>query len=87
MRIVRTIVGTPRTLGERALYARTKRGLTARQISGVLSSTVSRIENGVGDVSLSGIVCLARVLGVSLDWLVLGKGPTPKFSGGTPDGK
>jgi transcriptional regulator with XRE-family HTH domain len=69
------------TLGSRLAEARKLGGLTARSLDGLVGLSggyTSRIESGgtkgVGAETLSGF---ADVLGVSLDWLVDGRGERP----------
>lgn len=70
------------TLSDRLRIAREAAGLTARKLSklaGLAEGHVAMIERGtVEDGSVQTIGKIARALGVSLDWLVFGKGEGPR---------
>ena len=52
------------------------------ELTGIPKGTLTKILSGVSDsVKLSNIVAIADVLGVSLDYLVLGKGSHELFVG------
>jgi transcriptional regulator with XRE-family HTH domain len=73
------------TLPGRVKYARTLRGLTARDLgksAGLSHATISAIENSAeGDgVRIGTARELARVLDVRPEWLAFGIGATPKES-------
>lgn len=67
-----------RTLGERLRLARTRARLTQDQVAarcGISRSLISQWETGVvHEVSAGNLACAARVLRVSLDWLLEGDG-------------
>lgn len=69
------------TIGERLREARLLGELSARELSGlagVAAGHVALLESGEREHPRSDtLVALARVLGVSLDWLVSGNGETP----------
>lgn len=72
---------TPDTIGKRLALARHFSGLTASALgvlAGLSTGTVGVIENGSrADPSSGSIGKLARVLGVSADWLINGTGEAP----------
>lgn len=65
------------TISERVRRARIKAGLTQRglaRLAGLSASAVAVIERRTGSVSATTAFALARVLGVSPEWLVTGSG-------------
>lgn len=73
--------GTPGIPG-RLQKAREMSGLSRRALSvmaGLAESHVGQLERGVGPKPGAGVLAaICGVLGVSLDWLVLGQGPEPE---------
>ena len=69
-------------LGSRLRYGRQLLGVSASEldnISGLTRNHVSKIESGkIKDVTTAVAERLATVLGVSLDWLISGRGEAPK---------
>jgi transcriptional regulator with XRE-family HTH domain len=69
------------SLGARARYARKLSGLSSRGLSlraGLDANTLSQIERERRrDPQVSSVAALAVTLGLSLDWLVLGRGAAP----------
>ncbi len=64
-------------IGSRIRALRMKRGITQQRLAdtiGVTLSTVGRIESGIKMGSIDLIVDIAIFFGVSLDYLILGKG-------------
>lgn len=77
MKVVTRIVGQPRTRAERLMALRINAGLTTRELAkmgGISASSISRYENGLGDLTFASAATLARALGVSLDYIAFGKG-------------
>lgn len=80
-RVLRTtgaelVIGTPQTIGDRLKTVRFDADLSLEQMGvaiGVMSSTISHWESG-WPPHLFAIVAYAETFGVSLDWLLLGKG-------------
>lgn len=71
------------SIGERIKIKRKELGLTQAELGEKLNisdKAVSKWEQGEGDPSLSIVPDIAKVLGVSLDYLLLGKEETPQFS-------
>lgn len=67
----------PTLMGVRLQALRMEKGWTQEKLaekSGVSVSTIKNVEHGVRDPSLFSAICLADALGVSLDFLVLGRG-------------
>jgi transcriptional regulator with XRE-family HTH domain len=63
-------------------------GISARELdrrAGLAEGHTSLIETGTRGVEAKTLAALAGALGVSLDWLVLGRDATPPH--GTPTGK
>lgn len=71
----------PGTLGSRLRYARDLSGLGSRELgrlAGVSEGYPSNIESGARkNVPIEALSGFARVLGLSLDWLVDGQGDPP----------
>jgi transcriptional regulator with XRE-family HTH domain len=71
----------PQTMGARLRAARTLRGLTQEALASAIKTStfsVSKYERGELTNPQTDTLCgIARVLGVSLDWLVLGEGNGP----------
>ncbi len=68
------------TLADNLRRLRFNAGLTQEQLgdrSGVVASTISRLERGQGDPSLSTVVAIARALDASVTDLLPGQGETP----------
>ncbi len=64
-------------IGSRIRALRMERGLTQQRLAdtiGVTLSTIGRIESGIKMGSIDLIVDIAFYFGVSLDYLILGKG-------------
>jgi transcriptional regulator with XRE-family HTH domain len=76
-------MSTGATLGDRLRQARELSGLSARaldRLAGLASAHSSHIERGVKkSISVDTAIGLARVLGISLDWLLTGAGDEPSF--------
>lgn len=72
----------PTPLAGRLTLARTLGGLTGRQLSDLASvadGLVSQVERGtIRSPKATVLGRIAQILGVSLDWLVLGVGEVPK---------
>lgn len=70
-----------KTLAERLIWARERKGLTKTQVAaeaGVTSSSISHLETGLRKSSRN-ILQIARVLGVDPGWLNEGRGsPEPR---------
>ena len=69
------------TIGERIKAKRKELGLTQAELGEKLNITdraVSKWEQGEGNPDMSIIASLAKILGVSLDYLILGKEPEEK---------
>lgn len=65
------------TFGERLRNARKERNLTQRQLaeaSGISINAIHNYENDKVDPTLFNVSCVCLALGVSLDYLALGKG-------------
>lgn len=76
------------TLAKRVKAARTKAGLRQEDVaaaSGLKQSDISKIENG-SIQKTTGIVALARALGVDPDWLATGEGEMVRAAPATPVG-
>lgn len=71
----------PYPAGDRIHEARVRGGITARELdrlAGITAGHTSLIESGyVRNVSAETAARIARVLGASLDWLLLGRGRAP----------
>lgn len=70
------VIGTPHTIGERMKTVRFDQDYSLEEMGEVLciaSATVAKYET-TGAPSLFGAISYAEVFGVSLDWLLLGKG-------------
>lgn len=69
------------TIGMRIRWAREQIKISGRElarVSGLGENTVGKIESGGSrDPSASSLIALADALGVSIDWLADGRGPTP----------
>lgn len=81
--ISRTTFVIMKTLADRLRWARESRGWSMRQcdrVAGLAVGHTSMVETGRRtDPSVRTVASLAHALGVSLDWLVDGTGPTPKL--------
>jgi len=74
------------TIGERIMLIRRRRGLTQRELAAMAqmaTTALNRLENGVQSVYAECLATLARVLGVSADYL-LGLRETAAPLGVTP---
>lgn len=70
------VIGTPQTIGDRLKTIRFDADLSLEQMGvaiGVMSTTISHWEGG-WTPHLFAIITYAETFGVSLDWLLLGKG-------------
>ena len=70
------VIGTPQTIGDRLKMIRFDADMSLEQMGvaiGVMSSTVSHWEGG-WTPQLVAAITYAETFGVSLDWLLLGKG-------------
>jgi transcriptional regulator with XRE-family HTH domain len=74
-------MGSESAIGQRLRFARTAAGLSTRELaklSGLTTGHPSLIEAGKRPaVSAKALADMARVLGISLDWLVNGSSPEP----------
>jgi transcriptional regulator with XRE-family HTH domain len=65
----------------RLALARDLAGLTSRELSTLIGAspvTVGNLEQGVSrNPNADTVIALARTLGVSLDWLLIGRGRSP----------
>lgn len=71
---------TPSVVGTRIRQAREMAGISARELdrlAGLSENHTSLLESVVRDVRTETAAAIARTLGVSLDWLVLGEGKAP----------
>lgn len=76
VKVVTTIKGTPRTLGERALVARVAKGWSQRELAkeaGIATYSVVWSLEKDKEVLFSSVSKIAAALGVSLDYLATGK--------------
>jgi transcriptional regulator with XRE-family HTH domain len=74
-------------LGARLRAERLRRGLSLREVArrlGVSASTVSQIETGKAQPSVSTLFDIVNLLGTSLDGLLAGHGPFPAGAGRPP---
>lgn len=70
------VIGAPQTIGDRLKTIRFDADMSLAQMSvavGVMSSTISHWEGGWMPQLVS-VITYAETFGVSLDWLLLGKG-------------
>lgn len=70
------------TFGERLKELRIRKGLTHQEIAdylGVSRSTISYYENGKNEPRIEGLIKLAELLEVSLDYLITGKENESEF--------
>lgn len=70
-----------KTVSGRLRALRSEAGLSARELSalaGLAASHVSHIETGKG-CSSETLAEICRVLGVTMDWLYLGRGTAPEL--------
>lgn len=70
------VIGTPHTIGERMKVVRFDQDYSLEEMGdalGVASTTVAKYETH-GAPSLFAVISYAETFGVSLDWLLLGKG-------------
>ena len=70
------VIGVPQTIGDRLKTIRFDADMSLAQMSvaiGVMSSTISHWEGGWMPQLVS-VITYAETFGVSLDWLLLGKG-------------
>lgn len=70
------VIGTPQTIGDRMKTVRFDHDYSLEEMGealGVDSTTVAKYET-LGAPSLFGAISYAETFGVSLDWLLLGKG-------------
>lgn len=73
----RPLLDPPTPLGARLQALRLDRGLTLKELAekaGVSKEAINGIERGIRDPRLFTAICLADALGVSLDFLVMGRG-------------
>lgn len=72
------------TIGERLRWAREQAELSSRELARLAclsAAHVSLIETTDRGVNVRTLIPLARVLGVSLDWLATGEGDVPTALG------
>ncbi len=72
---------TPRDIASRLRTARDNIGISARELdrrAGLTQGHTSLIETGERSIEAGTAAKLATALGVSLDWLVLGRGDGPE---------
>lgn len=65
-------------LTQRVVECRKEKGMTQVELvkqTGLAKQTVTNLEKGHYPPDLGTVLCVAKVFGVTLDWLVLGKGP------------
>lgn len=70
----------PSAVGARIREARELAGISARELdrlAGLSENHTSLLESVVRDVRAETAVAVARTLGVSLDWLLVGEGKAP----------
>ncbi len=66
-----------RSVGKRVARKRRSLGLSMRDFPGVDKTAICRVEAGTSLPMVDTVILLAKGLGVSIDWLLTGKEPTP----------
>lgn len=66
------------SIGQRVVECRKEKGITQAELirqTGLAEQTITNLEKEHTPPSLSTVLKVSKVFGVTLDWLVLGKGP------------